>query len=174
MDRQLLTEEDWESLYNLAFHGSVLQLGYDDGQDTVKLARVAHHLTVIGTPQGAVGTDEELRLASLRNAVWSAGVYRHLTLCRAPWMESLGIFAPQQFDVAVVNPSALGWELLDTLVSPVLNAATHMALIESPGWNSWQAVSRICPEPYFSVTKSGPLIVAKRVFGSEANPLEGD
>jgi hypothetical protein len=168
-----LKEDDWENIAALAFDQNVLQLGYDQYPLAVNLARVAHHVTVVGTPLSHDPATEEMRLTNLRNTLFTSGVYRHATVCGSPWMDCLGMFLRQQFDLAVVDPAALGWDLIETILVPVLDQATNVVMVEPPGWNSWQAVARVCPEQYFSIDREGRLIVVRRIFGSDADEQGG-
>jgi len=168
MQPLLLAVEDWDTINSLCFDRKVLQLGFNDGRDTVSIARSAYHVTVAGTVTDDGVESTTAHLGQLYTALYNANCGGHVIIHAADWFESVHTYCPDQFDVAVIQPQRLGGGLLDQILSAAQAYATDLVLIQPPEADSWEAVTRKCARPHWSVTASGRLIVAKRMF--PANP----
>lgn len=155
--------EDWETLCHLVKGRRVIQAGIADGFDTVNLARAA--AVVVTVPAGDGGELEEIieANAAVMRAASQYGVLDKVIRHQVLFTDAVQSYCPDVFDVAVINPMALGGELIDTYVSALVHKAEYVALIESPTSDSWQAMTRLCPRPQWSTTKSGRVIVSRHL-----------
>lgn len=168
----LLAVEDWDTINSLCFDRKVLQLGFHDGRDTVSIARSAHNVTVSGVTREETGEQAATHLGQLYTAVFNGGCGGHVIIHSATWQEATSVYCPDQFDVAVISPGALGGELLDNYLLTAQAMATDLVVIEPHGADSWAAVTRLCPRPYWSTTKSGRVVVSRNVTAT--NPAEAE
>lgn len=156
-----LPVEDWDSLTSLCFDRKVLQLGVADGQDTAQLARSAHVVVAMGrTPDHSVD-DTVAVMAGIMRATVDNRTARNVLVHQETWREALGTYSIDQFDLAVVNPEALGGGVVDDYLVGVGPFADHVVLIEAANTNSWAAMRRLFPQPGWSLTRSGRLLLAR-------------
>lgn len=172
MDTLTLADEDWYSIGHLALNRKVLMVGYCDGRDVVSVARHSRVTMVIGDSE-----DDPVESALMhRVAAWEylkmAGIRDRALIYRGDYLDALAAAEGPQYDLAVVNPWALGWVLIDSYMPMVARAAADVVLIERETSDSWNAVTRLFPREEYSNTKSGRLIVAKRRAPVPAAPVE--
>ena len=172
MDSLILPDEDWYTISHLAAGRKVLMVGYCDGRDVASVARDSRTTVVVGDSEDdAAETRIDHQLAAARYAKL-AGVADRVVVHQEDYIDALGAYRGAQFDLAVVNPWALGWVLLDAYMRLVARAAGDVVLIERERSDSWNAMIRLFPRDEYSNTKSGRLIVAKRRELVPAAPVE--
>lgn len=165
----LLPIEDWDTISHLVLDRKVLQLGFADGRDTVSLARSAHSVTVAGTVTDDGVEATTAHLGQLYRALWDGNCDRHVVIHSADWREATATYCPDQFDLAVIQPAQLGGGLLDEILTTAQAYAKDLLLINRPNADSWEAVTRHCQRPHWSVTASGHCTVARRIFPGPAD-----
>lgn len=161
MDTLILPAEDWYSIAHLAQGRKVLMVGYCDGRDVVSVAMESRITVVVGDSEDDPSEACAMHRLAAHQYLRMAGALDRAIIHQGDYLDALAGFHGPQFDLAVVNPWALGWGLLDGYMRLVARAATDVVLIERERCDSWDAMIRLFPREEYSNTKSGRLIVAK-------------
>jgi hypothetical protein len=173
MDTLTLPDEDWTSLGYLARDRKVLMLGYCDGRDVASVAKCARIVVAAGDDENDPAEMRQVHRDAARSACTLARVATRVLFYCHDYLNTVQDFTGHQFGLAIVNPWALGWTSLDSYMPAVRAATDDVALIERETSDSWQAMTRMFPREQYSNTKSGRLIVCRRLGAAPFVEAEG-
>lgn len=158
---EILPAASQDTVTTLAFGRKVLMIGTGYGQDFLALANSAQILAAFTLPAGGNAMQDIGRTAALAQQLAARGQATHVLLHSVDWREGLGTYLVDQFDLAVLNPHALGEDDPRELIAAALQYAGSLVVVEPPGANLWDVVTGIAREHSLMCTADGSVIVAR-------------
>lgn len=158
---EVLSPAALDTVTTMAFGRKVLMIGTDYGQDVLSLAQAAQVLVVMSLPRGEEITEDITRTALLKHKLDERHLTGHVLFCSVPWDQATAVFVVDQFDLAVVNPHALGEDAPGELINHVVQFAESLVVIEAPGRNYWDIVTDAVRDQGMICSGDGSIIVAR-------------
>lgn len=150
-----------DTVATMAFGRKVLMVGTEYGQDVLTLALSAQILVVMSLPRTDEITEDITRTATLKAALEERQLTGHVLFHSVPWDRATEGYLVDQFDLAVVNPHALGEDAPGELVNHVAQFAESIIVREAPGRNYWDIVTGAVHGQGMTCTSDGSIIIAR-------------
>lgn len=158
---EVLSPAALDTVTTMAFGRKVLMIGTDYGQDVLSLAQAAQVLVVMSLPRGEDVTEDITRTALLKHKLEERSMTGHVLFCSVPWDQATAVYLVDQFDLAVVNPHALGEDAPGELINHVVQFAESIIVIEAPGRQLWDTVTDAVRDQGMICSGDGAIIVAR-------------
>lgn len=150
-----------DTITTMAFGRKVLMIGTEYGQDILALANSAQVLVAMTLPRGDGLMEAIPRTTRLHQALAERRLGTHVLLHAVPWDQALAVYLVDQYDLAVINPHALGEDAPGELIATAAQYAESIIVIETPGRNLWDVVTAAVAGSGMLCSGDGSIIVAR-------------
>lgn len=130
MDALTLPDEDWDSLLSLAFGAAVVQVGYTDGSDTVRLARTASMVVAIGPDPRVLDTKMGHVFDTWDATITAADIRGRVIGTFMPFGMVLPVWPADAFGLAVINPATLEPDSLPMALCLAVHCARRIVVVD--------------------------------------------
>lgn len=150
-----------DTVTTMAFGRKVLMVGTNYGQDVLALAQAAQVVAAFTLPRGENIAEEISKTSHLRQALIERRLAGNIVLHSVPWDQGLEMYLVDEFDLAVVNPGALGEDHPGELISHVIQFTESLIVIEPSGGTLWEETTTAVADWGMICSGDGAIIVAR-------------
>lgn len=160
---EVLSPAALDTVTTMAFGRKVLMIGTNFGQDMLSLAGSAQVLCAFTLPREGDFAEAVGKTAHLREQLHTRRLGSHVLLYSVPWDQGLSVHLVDDFDLAVINPGALGEDDPGELIRHVVQFADTLIVIEPSGNTWWEQVTLAVNGMGMLCSGDGQIIVARPV-----------